>query len=113
MATINSVLGPLDTVDIGFTLMHEHLIVASAGITQNYPELLGVNFMDRIVDGLTQAKEGGVATVVDATTLDLGRDVNILAQASRLSGVNIIASFPCGHIAQLVSSLPYESPLAA
>ena len=91
MATINSVLGPLDTAHLGFTLMHEHLVCASAGITQNYPELLGLDFMDRIVDGLNQAKEGGIDTVVDATTLDLGRDVNVMAKASRLSGVNIIA----------------------
>ncbi len=91
MTAINSVLGPLDSAELGFTLMHEHLVVASAGITQNYPELLGSDFMDRIVDGLTQAKEGGIDTIVDATTLDLGRDVTLLAQASRLTGVNIIA----------------------
>ena len=48
MATIDSVLGPIDTSDLGFTLMHEHLIVASAGIPQNLPELLGADFMDRI-----------------------------------------------------------------
>ncbi len=91
MAIINSVLGPLNTAELGFTLMHEHLVCASAGISQNYPELLGADFMDRIVDGLTRAKEGGIDTVVDATTLDLGRDVNVMAKASRLSGVNIIA----------------------
>ncbi len=91
MSTINSVLGPLDTANLGFTLMHEHLIVASAGIPQNYIELLGAGFMERIVDGLTQAKEEGIDTVVDATTLDLGRDVTVLAEASRLSGVNVIA----------------------
>ena len=91
MTTINSVLGPLDTADLGFTLMHEHLIVASAGIPQNYPELLGADFMERIVNGLTQAREGGIDTVVDATTLDLGRDVTVMAEASRRSGVNIIA----------------------
>lgn len=91
MTTVNSVLGPLSTDVLGFTLMHEHLIVAAAGITQNYPELLGDNFTDRIVCGLTQAKDGGINTIVDATTLDLGRDVNILASASRLTGVNIIA----------------------
>ena len=49
MTTINSVLGPLDTADLGFTLMHEHLVVSSAGITQNYAELLGDRFMDHIV----------------------------------------------------------------
>lgn len=91
MTTINSVLGPLDTAALGFTLMHEHLIVASAGIPQNYPELLGDGFMDRIVDGLLQAREGGINTIVDATTLDLGRDVTVMAEASRRSGVNIIA----------------------
>jgi len=91
MTTINSVLGPLDTANLGFTLMHEHLIVASAGIPQNYTELLGASFMERIVNGLTQAKEGGIDTVVDATTLDLGRDVTVLAEASRRTGVNIIA----------------------
>lgn len=91
MTTINSVLGPLDTADLGFTLMHEHLIVSSAGIPQNYAELLGTGFMERITNGLTQAKQGGIATIVDATTLDLGRDVTVLAEASRLTGVNIIA----------------------
>ncbi|MFC2035431.1 phosphotriesterase [Chloroflexota bacterium] len=91
MATINSVLGPLDTTDLGFTLMHEHILVASAGIPQNYPELLGSKYMDRIVNGLNKAKVGGINTVVDASTIDLGRDVNIMTEASRLTGVNIIA----------------------
>lgn len=91
MTTISSVLGPLDTADLGFTLMHEHLIVSSTGIVQDYAELLGDGFMERIVSGLIQAKEGGIDTIVDATTLDLGRDMTVLAEASRRSGVNIIA----------------------
>ena len=41
MATLNSVLGPLDTADLGFTLTHEHVVTASAGILQTYPELYG------------------------------------------------------------------------
>ncbi len=91
MASLNSVLGPIDTSRLGFTLMHEHLIVAAAGVPQDYPELLGSAFMERIVKGLTQAKAGGVDTIVDATTLDLGRDVRVMAEASRRSSVNIIA----------------------
>ena len=47
--------------------------------------------MERVVDRLRKAKEGGLATIVDATTLDLGRNINLLAEASRLSGINIIA----------------------
>jgi len=91
MATINSVLGDLDTSDLGFTLMHEHLIVAAAGVYRDYPELLGSNLMDRVVDELKRAKDGGVDTIVDLTTLDLGRNIELMAEASRRSGVNIIA----------------------
>ncbi len=84
MTTINSVLGPLDTAKLGFTLMHEHLVISStAAITQTYTELLGADFMERVVDELNRAKEGGITTILDATTFDLGRDVRVLAEASR------------------------------
>lgn len=91
MTTINSVLGPLDTSQLGFTLMHEHLINSAAGIPVNYPEFLGAGFMEDVVSGLIKSKEGGIDTIVDATTIDLGRDVTLQAEASRRSGVNIIA----------------------
>jgi phosphotriesterase-related protein len=94
MATVNSVLGPLDTADLGFTLTHEHVLVASAGIHRTFPELYGA--LDRLgeeaVKALTEAREGGVQTIVDLSTLDLGRDVRFLAEMSRRSGVNIIAA---------------------
>jgi phosphotriesterase-related protein len=44
------------------------------------------------VDALKKAKSGGVDTMVDATTLDLGRDIHLLHEASRRTGVNIIAT---------------------
>ena len=91
MATVNSVLGPIDTKDLGFTLMHEHILVGFAGVYQDYRELLGDNPLDRAVNKLKEAKEGGVNTIVDATTTDLGRDINFIAEASRRSGINIIA----------------------
>lgn len=91
MATVNSVLGPIDTKDLGFTLMHEHILVGFAGVYQDYPELIGDDPLGRAVDKLKQTKEGGVNTIVDATTTDLGRDINFIAEASRRSGVNIIA----------------------
>jgi len=91
MATVNSVLGPIDTAELGFTLMHEHVMCGFAGVFRDYPELLGENLMERVVDDLKKAKEGGVDTIVDATTIDLGRDINLLVEASGRSGVNIIA----------------------
>ncbi len=91
MATINSVLGPLDTADLGFTLAHEHVLETSAGLQQVYPD-----FIDRqggIRKGIASLKEAydeGLRTIVDVTTLDLGRDIRLLEQVSRESGVQII-----------------------
>lgn len=92
MATINSVLGPLDTAALGVTLSHEHVLVASAGIPQVYPE-----FIDRkgtiaaAVAQLRKARAEGLGTIVEVTTMDLGRDVRLLREVSRRSGVHIIA----------------------
>ncbi len=91
MATVETVLGPIDTNDLGFTLMHEHVLVAFAGVYQDYPDLLGADPLDRAVNELKKAREGGIETIVDATTTDLGRDIEMIAEASRRSGLNIIA----------------------
>jgi len=80
----------LDMVKIGFALMHDHIMGSASGIPQVYPELLGKNYKERIMKGLTSAREAGINTIVDADTFDLGRSVKILAEVSQLSGVNII-----------------------
>ncbi len=91
MATVNTVLGPLDTGNLGFTLSHEHIVCAGGGVFRDYPGLFGPNPVERAVNDLKKAKAGGVDTIVDATPLDLGREVGLLAEVSRRSGVNIIA----------------------
>ena len=91
MTSINTVLGPMDSADMGFTLMHEHLLVAAPGVYRDYPEILGENLLDQAVAALKKAKAGGVDTILDATTLDLGRNVELMAEAAQQSGVNIIA----------------------
>src|SRR5205814_6351956 len=94
MATVKSVPGPLDTAELGFTLTHEHVVTASAGILHTYPELYGdfERLTNQAAATLTEAREGGVRTIIDLTTLDLGRDIRFLADLSRRTGVNIIAA---------------------
>jgi len=90
---VNSVLGSLDASKLGFTLSHEHVLISSAGISQVHPE-----FIDREatikqgIDDLKQAHSEGLDSIVDLTTMDLGRDIDALEQVSRNSGVNIICA---------------------
>ena len=93
MSTINGVLGPIDSADLGFTLMHEHVAVASAGFWQAWPELFGGReaYIERTAGILAEAKAGGVQTFVDVTTIDLGRDIRLIRDVAERSGVNIIA----------------------
>jgi len=90
MSKVHSVLGPIDTKNLGFTLMHEH-VMSQGFVARDYPELFGPGYRARIIEGVTAAKKGGVDTIVDATPFDLGRDVSFLAEVSRRTGVNIIA----------------------
>jgi phosphotriesterase-related protein len=93
MATVNSVLGPLDSSKLGFTLSHEHVVVTSAGIHHVYPELIDREWTVReATTQLKQAYNEGIRTIVDLTTLDLGRDIRLLEQVSRDSGVQIICA---------------------
>jgi phosphotriesterase-related protein len=91
MTKVNTVLGPISTKNLGFTLMHEHLIVGFHGAIKEFPELFVSNVLEYVVAGLKRTKAGGVDTVVDMTTVDLGRDIDFLKEASKRSGVNIIA----------------------
>ena len=93
MAIINSVLGPMDTADMGFTLSHEHVLVSSAGIQQIYPEFIDRDgTIARGIDDLKAAHAEGLRTIIDVTTIDLGRDIRMLEEVSRGSGVNIICA---------------------
>ncbi len=92
MAIVNTVLGPLDTSKLGFTLSHEHVIVSSAGIQQTYPEFIDrAGTLKRAIVEFKQMCAEGVQTVVDVTTPDLGRDIPMLQEVSRASGINIIS----------------------
>jgi phosphotriesterase-related protein len=93
MATIPSATGPLDTADLGFTYMHEHVIVGTPGLYQSYPELWQPErFMAQAVQRLSAARERGVRTMVDLTPADFHRDVRFVQEAARRSGMQIVVA---------------------
>lgn len=90
MGAVNSVTGPLSGEQMGFTLMHEHVMVCASGLLDSYPDLLGDNREERAIAALQRAKAEGIDTLVDATTFDLGRKAQLLRTVAEASGVNII-----------------------
>ena len=90
---VQTVLGPIDPSKLGFTLPHEHIFAGSAGILETWPALVGGRtvFRDRVVDKLKAMKAEGVDTIVDVTPSDIGRDIRLLEDVSRRSGVQIVA----------------------
>lgn len=96
MARVNTVLGPVDSGDLGFTLPHEHLIDSSAGIRISYGELeLRDRALEMAVADFRRAKAGGVDTVVEVSPMDLGRDVVMMREVSRETGVNFVCCTGC------------------
>lgn len=93
MGIVNAVLGPLDTAQFGMTLSHEHVLVYSAGVQQIYPEFLDrQGTIEAGVVALQKAHSEGLRTMIDVSTIDLGRDIRMLEEVSRRSGVNIVAA---------------------
>ncbi|ACL02303.1 aryldialkylphosphatase [Desulfatibacillum aliphaticivorans] len=95
MATVNTVLGPISSDDLGVTLMHEHILYGYPGWDgdRTIAPLDRQAIVAAGVETLKQLKdEYGLNSYVDATALDGGRMPDILKEVSEKSGVNIICS---------------------
>ena len=89
---IQTALGPIDSSDMGFTLSHEHVAIGFASST-HYPEFNDRDAtFERVVRYLSEAKTGGVDTILDVAPHDQARDVRLQADVSQASGVNIVVS---------------------
>jgi phosphotriesterase-related protein len=93
MPKVNGVLGPIDTADLGFTLMHEHVMVATPAMRQAFPDWID---RDAVVTNATtelrSAMERGVRTMVDLTPINLGRDITVIRDVAERTGAQMIAA---------------------
>lgn len=92
---VMTVLGPVDSADLGRVMPHEHLLSLTPG-----PWLTGGtrdDSVDRAVDALAGLRDLGFGTVVDLSPYGVvGRDENgdnaaTLAEISRRSGLHIVS----------------------
>ena len=94
MAVIRTVLGDIAPQDAGVTLTHEHIRYAYQGCEFDHNNVWD---LDEVADDVGRrihgmVKEYGVKTMVDLTPPDIGRHPELLAEVSRRSGANIIAT---------------------
>ncbi len=92
--TVPSVLGEIATVDLGTTLMHEHLFILSPDSRINWirdwdePRQIA-----QAVARLQRLCASGVRTIVDPTVDGLGRDIHrILTVAEQVPELNILVA---------------------
>lgn len=95
MTPVPTVLGPVDSGDLGRTYMHEHLFVLTADVQQNYPEEWGdedARVADD-VDKLRALAAQGVRTIVDPTVVGLGRYVpRVRRVAEQVPELNVVVA---------------------
>lgn len=93
MATIQTAAGPLESSEMGFTLVHEHVFMGSLEVRINWP-----HHFDReaeiahAVRVLDEAYEAGVRSILDPTTVDLGRDVAAVAEVAKRTRMQIVVA---------------------
>lgn len=91
--TVQTVLGPIPTTNLGATLSHEHILCAPSGhesdstLTFDYEgELL------KIIAKMKEVRAVGISTIVDPIPMDLGRKVELMADVATGSGMQIICA---------------------
>lgn len=96
MAKINSVLGPLDTSELGPTLMHEHILAVNWAMRQCVEGWFDKDaFVKEATEQLRLVKEAGIKTIVDVTPISVGRDVNLLREVADKAEMQIIVATGC------------------
>lgn len=94
MGIVQTVTGPVNATDLGVVLSHEHVQLNTLGLRENYPDatIPRHEVVEICVATLTRLKRSGIDTLVDHTTFEVGRDMDLLREASERSGLKIIAS---------------------
>jgi phosphotriesterase-related protein len=93
MPTVETALGPLATTELGPTLMHEHIVTRSPGVHENWPHLFDRPGILAIAERkMADLHARGIRAIVDLTTVDLGRDIDLIVDVARRARVHVIVA---------------------
>lgn len=111
MTTVQTAMGGVDSQELGFTLMHEHLMLRSENVHEQWPHLEDLDARaDEVVVKVIEAASRGVKTIVDATAPNMTRDVPRLRRIAEQTDVNIIFSTGLHPHLPVPFYLKYEAP---
>ena len=94
MAHVQTVLGPIDPTDLGFTLPHEHTQIALWHIQSRWDYWQLTRDEPVILDELERFRVAGGRSLVDLTLPGVGRDPAWLRGLAEASGLNLVMG--CG-----------------
>jgi len=94
MQSVQTATGTIAFAELGQTLIHEHVHVGVPGwqFDLKAPRPVRSEMIARAVDKLHQLQAYGCNTIVDPCPMDLGRDVEFVAEVAQRSGTNIIVA---------------------
>src|SRR5438128_6081930 len=93
MTTVETALGPVATAALGPPLMHEHIVTRSPGVHENWPHLFDRDMILALAERkMADLYARGIRTVVDLTTVDLGRDLDLIVAVARRSPVQVLGA---------------------
>lgn len=94
MAKINTVLGPIEAESLGLTLPHEHIVAAYPG--WDCDPLVKPYNREKIVGAclkvLEPVKQFGIRSIIDASPVDLSRNVEVMKEVAEKLQINIVCS---------------------
>jgi phosphotriesterase-related protein len=94
MAHVQTVLGPIDPADLGFTLPHEHTQIALWHVRDRWDYWQLSRDQPLILEELADYREAGGRSLVDLTVPGVGRDPGWLADLARASRLHVVMG--CG-----------------
>ena len=101
MPTVETVTGPIDTDDLGLTLIHEHMVTRDEAVAFQWPHLGPTapspdnpeppDFLSPALDCARRVLAHGVKTVCEPTAMFIGRDVSLSGQVAEETGLQLVA----------------------
>lgn len=89
---IYTVNGKIKAGDLGFSLTHEHVMSNFGGAPAYNPQYDSLALFQQVVPYLKAIKSKGVFSIFDCTTAYFGRDVSMLQELAKTTGLQIITN---------------------